>query len=225
MEFIKNHQVQLIFTLIFGVALGAFFLTTTETEETTELKYEEQISKLKETSKSLLTKLEKTEKSHKEYEEETNRSTSSYEQTIRNLKSKVVEKTYKIVKPDGTIIEKSFKQSETEEANSYVKSVTEEFNRKVASIEDKWIKIHESRVEVVRAKEEAKYNKKLEERTWKKTVTNPKNFNGELGGTSDKKVYVHSSYTLWGPLTIGGHVDSNTDMTNMSVGFGLGISF
>jgi uncharacterized membrane-anchored protein YhcB (DUF1043 family) len=241
MELIKNRYVQLAIALIIGITIGALFYPTSEIIETTEKrvqeKYEEQITKINEehtkSSKVLTDTIDSMEQSHKEYEEEVSKSKSSYEQTISNLKSKITEKTYKLIKPDGTIIEKSFKQSETEEYNSYVKSVTEEFNRKVKSIENRWQSIHQKRVAEVKEESDKKnreeYNQKLEkhmeELTSKTTRTNIKKYNMELGYTSSKKVYVHSSYNLWGPVLVGAHVDSRTDATNMSAGLGLGISF
>lgn len=241
MKWLKNRYVQLVLALAIGITIGAIFYPTSTIIETTEKrieeKYEEKITKLNtehsETTKKLEESIDSMKQSHKEYEEEVSSSKSSYEQTIRDLKSKVTERTYKLVKPDGTIVEKTFKESETEEHNSYVKSVTEEFNRKVKSIEDKWMAIHKKRIVEVREESDIKnkeiydkkYEKLLEEKTSKITKTNEKQYNIELGYTTDKDIYLHSSYTLWGPMSIGAHADGQRDMTDMSFGLGLGISF
>jgi len=241
MEWLKNKYVQLVLALAIGITIGAVFYPTSEVIETTEKrvqeKYEEQLTKLKteysEKTKELAESLASQEKSHKEYQEEVSSSKSSYEATIRDLKSKVTERTYKLIKPDGTIVEKTFKESETEEHNSYVKTVTEEFNRKVKSIEDKWMTIHKKRVETVKEESETKYKelydkkyeKLLEEKSTTITKTNSKKYNVELGYTTDQEYYLHTGYTLWGPLSVGAHADGARDLTGMSFGMGLGISF
>ena len=241
MEMLKNKYVQVLGALFIGITIGAVFYPTSEIIETTEKrvekKYEEKITKINEehtkSTKSLTDTINTMTKSRTKYEEEVSKSKSSYEKTIRDLKSKVTEKTYKLIKPDGTIIEKSFKHSETEEHNAYVKSVTEEFNRKIQSIEDRWEDIHKKRVAVVKEESDRyhkeKYDKKLEERMEehisKITRTNMKKYNLELGYTSSEKLYLHSSYNMWGPVLIGAHVDGKTGATDMSAGLGLGISF
>lgn len=241
MKYLKNRYIQLALALFIGITIGAVFYPTSEIIETTEKrvkeKYGEQLTKLKmehnKSSMEMNNSFHRKESKFIQRLEELTMSKSSYEKTIRDLKSKVTERTYKLIKPDGTIVEKTFKESDTEEHNSYVKTITEEFNRKVSSIENTWLSIHKKRIIIVRKESEAKYKeifdkkyeKLLEEKTKKITKTNEKKYNVELGYMTDKDYYLHSSYSLWGPISVGLHIDGKQDMTDLSLGAGLGISF
>lgn len=230
---LKNRVVQIGLAAVVGITVGYFIYPSKEIEEELRTEYEQKIDKIEETHKEILSAtneaFDQVVNKHNEHQEETRKKISVYESQIRELKSKTKESTYKLIKPDGTIVEKTFKENETSESTKYVKQVREEFDRKVKSIESKWMKIHKKRVE----KLEENYQKKLVdhrqtlEKRYQKRIEkiNAKKFSFELGYGSDKKVYTHSSMDIWGPLFIGSHLEASDTLDSIEGGFGLGIKF
>lgn len=235
-KFLDNRYMQVIIALIIGIVIGAVFYPTKQIEERITKEYQKQITQTIDAHNKIVQQLSEeikstTEQSNK-YEEELNSVISSYEKTIRELHSKVVEKTYKIIEPDGTIIEKTFKESETEEYNSYVKTIKEEFNSKIVSIEDKWMQIHKTRIEQIEQENKTVVNSlhqeilRLEKQT--SSIINPKRYQIEAGYTTNYNTYIHSTYSIFGPIFIGAHGESkigSSGISDISGGLGLGISF
>lgn len=231
MKYLKNRYVQLALALILGIGAGSL-LKDTKTIETkirkeVSEKHQKEISRISDIHRGeirqLSTKLKKEETSHKSFKEESNRKVHKLTTENYSLRQKVKKRRYKIVKPDGTIIEKEYEDSETQETSTVVTEIKEEFTRKVASIESKWKKIHKSRVssikktydeKITKLEKELKEKKSTEEEETKVTI-NEKKLRTEVGMTFDKEYYGHMSYTIWGPLIIGLHATEST--------FGAGI--
>jgi len=227
-DLLKNKYVQIIGTLLIGISIGVIFYPTKQIEERITQEYKKQIENTAEahaqTVKQLSEAVDVISKQSQQYKEDLNITIDLYENAIRDLRSKITEKTYKLISPDGTILEKTFKESETEEHNYYVKTVREEFNHKIKLIEEKWMQVHKQRVESLAHEYKTTISHlyqeitRLEKQT--STNTNIKKYQVEAGYTTNKNMYVHTAYTLWGPIFIGLHGESN-----MSGGLGLGISF
>ena len=239
-ELLKKRGVQVALALFIGITIGAlFYPSTTTTErvkkEITE-KYELQIKELKEVHASSIKEVEDTlehrEEMNRELREETSRKVASLTTENRQLRQSSKRKKFKLVKPDGTIIEKEYEESQSEEISSVVTEVREEFNRKVSSIENKWKSIHISRVESLKEDFNSKIEKIKSEKKEKivyvekeKIVeVNKKKLRPEIGVTSEKEAYIHGTYTLWGPVFVG--TGASMDIETKAFGdarFGLGI--
>ena len=138
MEYLKNRYVQLALVLILGIGIGSIFKDTRTVEtkirkEVTE-KYEKQITQTSDKHKSevstLSSKLREEEGSHKEFKEENSKKIHKLTTENRSLRQKVKKQKYKIVKPDGTIIEKEYEESDTQQTSTIVTEIKEEFTRK-----------------------------------------------------------------------------------------------
>ena len=229
---IKNHTVQLAIAFIIGAIVTYFVYPTTQIEERISSKYEKQLQETLTTHqsvvKSLREEIDIKEKAMSSYQESVAQTINTYESEIKELRIKTSEGTYKLIKPDGTIVEKTFKKSETEEYTAYVKTVQEEFNKKINSIEQKWLTIHKDAVSELKIKYDQDYEKKLAEykQTDKEKIikSNMKTYGVEAGYTTQQEAYLHTTYTFWGPMFMGGHIQGPTDGSSMSVGVGVGFS-
>lgn len=178
-NFLQKHprMSYLVVGLVTGLIMAGF--TVHQTDKTISL-MEQTISR-------------KTEEL-KEVREETTKTITSLRSENKKLKSKT--STVKIVKPDGTIEERSVSETESEESIS--ESVREEYEKKVferiKKIEEEFL----ARLERV-----TKENKRL-------TLSG--------GMTTGLNYYGAGSYAVWGPLTIEGAA-----FNDGSFSFGLGI--
>jgi hypothetical protein len=225
-ELAKQKWVQLVGALALGITVGAVFYPQSRTEERIrEEMRSEYTLREEETSKvhgkvvsELQEKLTSVESSRREYTEETTKKMEKLTTENSSLKQSVKRKKLRIVRPDGTIVEQEVEESNTEQTHSIVTQVKEEFNRKIAEIEDKWKKIHEERV----TKLTAEYQEELERiRREQKTVeiivekekiveVNKKSLRPEIGVTTNRDVYLHGTYGVWGPVFLGGGVSGTT---------------
>jgi hypothetical protein len=228
-------------SVLFGAAIGAvFYPSKSITErETSKLKerYELKISEIQKThteeTKTLSEKLVSEEAARKSLEIETSKKVELLTQENKSLKQSSKKQKFKLIKPDGTIIEKEMEQSNSEEVSSVVTSIKEEFNQKVKSIEEKWKKVHEERIAELKKKFDQDIKKtKSEQKTVEKIVekekiveVNKKKFRPEVGAAYDKEElmgYFHLSYPVVGPVFIGGGVSGNkTKFGEAQLGIGL----
>lgn len=232
-KLLKNRWVQNIILLIVGVAIGSiFYPSKTEVEEMTR-KYEERITRLN-TEKTKLDK--KFSDTIMMYENEIREVTINSERRLftlkeenTRLKSKITEKKFKIVKPDGTIEERWFKESETDMITSTVTKIRSEFTRKVKEIENKWKVAHEKRVAVIKAD----YEKKLAESESRnsqshykrKTEINKRRFGVSFGLMTNNAYYSNISYDIFGPVFLDLHLQSDKQFQNRGAGLGIGLRF
>jgi len=228
-------------SLLLGAAVGVIFYPTkavTE-KEVSKVKdaYELKISEIQKThteeSAKLSEKLVAEESARKSLEIETAKKVESLAQENRSLKQSSKKQKFKLIKPDGTIIEKEVEQSASEAASSVIVSIKEEFNQKVKSIEEKWKKVHEARVvelkkqfdqDIEKTKNEQKVVEKIVEKE-KIVEVNKKKLRPEVGVAhdgDDLMGYMHVSYPIVGPVFLGGGISGNkSKFGEAQIGIGL----
>jgi len=228
---LKNKYVQLILTLAIGIGIGAIFYPSKTVTTETQYKLEQKIERL-ETEKRNLTsfyekQVSKEEKEHREYREEITKKTESLREENFQLKQKVSEKRFKIVRPDGTVEEKWFKDSETDVVSSTVTKIKSEFTRKVSEIESKWRSIHEKRIKKIKESFDKRIaessTKRVEIKQKKKVEINKRSFGLSLGYTSKEKYFSSVVYDVYGPFFLDLHLESNQDLTDKEAGIGIGM--
>ena len=228
----KSRIAQLILTLVAGVAIGAVFYPTKNIEERVKQEYEQKIEKIitehKSTEQSLEEQIDslKEEKTTLRIETSTRINKLTFE--IRELESKKKETFYKLIKPDGTIEEKRYSESEVSESSQVVTQVREEFDRKVTEISERWQRVHTNRVKKLKEefdKKESEYKQTIAKfESEKKIQINPKRYGVEVGFTSQDSYYGHVNVDVFGPVFIGLHTQSNF-LDDHLVGAGIGIRF
>lgn len=239
-ELAKQKWVQLLGALALGITVGAVFYPQSKTVEKTKTEMKEEYEakekitqeEHQKTVSSLQDKLDAEEKSHTEFEKTTTQKLESLTSENTQLKSSSRKTTFKLVKPDGTVVEKTLDESNSESTKSVITQVRTEFDEKVKSIEDKWKKIHEDRVAQMQSEFDAKVEKiKSEQKTTTVTVekektveTNPKKLRPEIGITTNRDIYLHGTYSLWGPVFLGGGVSGTTHSFGEGR-LGLGVEF
>lgn len=238
LEWLKNRYVQLVLALLAGITIGVVFYPSSKIEEkiTKELetKYSSTIQELKDTHQKEVSYLQQTltEQSteYRSYRETTQGKIDKLVTENSTLKQSIKKKKFKLVKPDGTIIEQEYEESDIDSTTTTVTQIQAEFIKKTEEIENKWKTIHEERVQklqkdydekVTTLKQEQKVE--IEKIKSEKTVeTNAKKFGLEVGVTTDKEGYVHPSYDIWGPFFLGGQVNgTKSGVTSGEVGLGL----
>lgn len=228
-------------SLLIGAAIGAIFYPskiitereTSKVKETYELKIAEINKTHAEESKRLNERLSSEESARRTLEIETSRKVELLTQENRSLKQSNKKQKFKLIKPDGTIVEKEIEQSNSEEVTSVVSSIKEEFNQKVKSIEEKWKKVHEERIvelkkkfdqDIEKTRSEQKVVEKIVEKE-KIVESNKKKFRPEAGVAYDNQDYLgyfHLSYPVVGPVIVGGGVSGNkTKFGEAQLGLGL----
>jgi hypothetical protein len=206
---------------------------TSKIKETYELKISEiQKTHLEET-KVLGEKIASEEASRKSLEISTSKKLEALTQENRSLKISNKKQKFKLIKPDGTILEQEMEQSNSEEVTSIISSIKEEFNQKISSIEEKWKKVHEYRISALKKKfdqdlEKTKSEQKVVEKIVEKekiVEVNKKKFRPEVGVAYDREDimgYLHLSYPVVGPVFIGGGVSgNNSKFGEVQLGLGL----
>jgi hypothetical protein len=232
-----------VFFLVLGGVLGVLLYpskTTTEREtlklkESYELKIQDMQKTHAEETKQLSQKLFAQESESRTRELELSKHLELLTQENRSLKQSNKKQKFKLVKPDGTILEKEIEESNSEEVSSVIVQVREEFKKKVKVIEDKWKKVHEERVvelkkefdqEIAKVRSEQKVVEKIVEKE-KIVEVNKKKFRPEIGASYDKEDllgYAHASYPIAGPIFIGGGV-SGSKVKFGDIRLGVGLEF
>lgn len=229
-DLLSKEWVRLVGVLLIGVTIGAIFYPTKRIEEKISQKYEQVISSLKETHQkevdSVKEEFVKVSAEYHSYHQETEHKISTLTSQVSELKSRQRISTYKLVKPDGTIEERSFTENEIDQSTKTVTKIQDEFKQKVDAIESKWSKIHQERVATIQKSfdsKESDYKKTIETLEKSKTVSvNEKRFGLEVGMLTDKNYYGHATADLWGPVFVGVNAEFSVDNT---IGLGVGIHF
>ena len=240
-KLLNNKYAHLALVLVIGIFAGLFLKDTKSIEEKSREEVKERYESVLETTKKshleivskLQEKITTTENSSKEYKEEISKKLTVLKTENHQLKQKVTKRRYKLIKPDGTIIEKEFEESDTDQSSTIVTSIREEFDKKILSIEKRWKKVHIARVKALKKKFDEELKKKetrviIKEKivTKEKIVkVNEKKFRPEIGVTSDMKVYIHTSYPIWGPIFIGGGGAVDKSFNDASARIGIGWEF
>jgi len=241
LQFLKNKWVQCMLAFVIGASIGVIFYPSKTTEfrekihtlEETVKSHERTIDEQQSKTREDKTALQRSEASLKDYKETVNIKIESLRTENSSLKRHAKRKKFRIVKPDGTIIEKEYEESSSEEITSVITEVRQEFDRKVKSIESKWKQIHKTRVLEIKETYEKKLLEKDEEiRYIEKEVEkekivkiNEKKLRTEAGYSTDDKIYTHFSYPLWGPVFVGGGFSADVNMEEPEARIGIGISW
>jgi len=220
---------------ILGGFLGYSFFPTKSIEREFKEEYQSKLTEVRETHAKEIEKVteekSKQEKSHKEYEKTTSTKIDSLTTVNTQLRKKVKKRKFKLIKPDGTIVEKEWEESDTQQSTKIITKIRKEFDTKVKSIETRWKKVHTKHVKSLKKEYEEKLKKIKEEKKTteeKETIKiNEKNLRPEIGITSNKDIYIHTSYQLWGPIIVGagGSYDPFEDNELGDVRVGLGLEF
>lgn len=222
-----------VLVLVAGVALGALFYPTSHIEERLKSEYEQTIAQEKNTHavemKNLTDKYEKEVAERKTLEVETSKKITSLTIQVRDLKSKTKESYYKIVKPDGTIEIRKFKESEVDESTKVIASVKEEFDTKIKEINDRYEKVHRERVLAIKNEfdeKEKNYQQTISKLEKEKiTDINPRKGSLELGYLSNRYMYIHTTYDLFGPVFLGVQTQYNPTDVGFAAGGSIGFRF
>ncbi len=233
-DLLSKEWFRLVGVLLIGITIGVVFYPTKRIEEKMTQKHQEEITALKEVhskeTQDLVEKYASSLKETKQVREESEAKITKLTSEIKTLQSKQKTATYKLVKPDGTIEERTFTESEVNESSKVVTKIQEEFKTKIEQIETKYATIHAERVAAIKKdfdSKESEYKKTIDELTKSKTVSiNEKRFGIEAGITNDKNYYGHATMDVWGPTFVGvhGQVGANGNDAN-NVGIGLGLRF
>lgn len=230
---LKNELVRYGLVLFIGVTIGVLFYPSKRIEEKLTYKFQEQITELKETHSKELSKVQEQYneqvKENKTLIVEHSKEVNKLSVEIKDLKMKQKTAKYKIVRPDGTIEEKEFTETETSESSKVITQIQEEFKTKITSIEQKWTDIHKQRVTEIQkdfSQKEASYKQTIEELQKSKTVSiNEKKFGVEVGVLTNKDYYGHATMDIWGPVFLGVHGQTSQSFNNNEVGAGIGFRF
>ena len=233
-DLLQKEWVRLVGVLLIGITIGVIFYPSKRIEEKLTQIHEAQITKIRaeysKESTALVDKYAQSLEENKQIRAEYEHKISSLTDEVRTLQSKQKTETYKLVKPDGTIEERTFSESEINESSHVVTQIQEEFKSKVEQIENKYAQIHSERVTNItkefRSKEE-EYKQTID-RLEKSKVTsiNEKRFGLEAGITNEQNYYGHATMDVWGPTFIGVHGQMGANGNNANnMGVGLGLRF
>jgi hypothetical protein len=230
-DLLSKEWFRLVGVLLIGITIGVVFYPSKRIEEKMTAKHQEEIAILKEShskeTKELSEKYTASLQENKSLKVESERKISKLSDEVKTLKAKTKVSTYKLVKPDGTIEERTFSESEVDESSRVVTSIQEEFKTKVEQIESRYAAIHTERVLAIKKQfdsKESEYKKTIDELTKSKTTTtNEKRFGIEAGITNEKNYYGHATMDVWGPTFVGvhGQVGPNNNSNNLGIGLGL----
>lgn len=234
LELLKtNKYAQMSLALIVGLTAGALLGrggSEEKIKETYKQQYELKVSELEkehsEKELSLKNSLVQEEEKFKSFQSETSSKIEKLTSENTQLKSSTKRSKFKLVKPDGTIVEKEYDESNSESSKQVITQVREEFNTKVKTIESTWKKIHEEKV----AELKSSFDKEIEKvRSETKTVEvikekeiTKKSLRPEIGINTKKDIYFHSSYPLFNPVVVGAGFSGREDhFGEFHIGVGL----
>lgn len=224
-KLIKKRSVQLLLAALVGAALSAA-LASKSTSYRYEKTLEEQRSRYERQLKTLNEQLASSEAELERYISESSRQLAMLKQENRRLRTSMKKNRLKIVKPDGTIIEKEYEEAKSDEVTSVVTSIKEEYVRKVRSIESKWKKVHLKRIAEIKKEYEERLKKRTKVVERKTVKINEKKIRSEVGLSSERTVYTHTTYNFAPPFFIGGGSSFRLDDRNFhEIRIGVGMEF
>lgn len=169
-------------------------------------------------------------------EEQLKRKLESLVTENSSLKKKTKTTTIEIIKPDGTIERRTVSEETLDTVTEKVAQIKEESEKKLKEQEDKLSKQHQTEVSSLKTSYESKLAEssskleqiqKLYESEKQRSLSlekNAKKLGIGAGYNSDELYKVHGHYNFWGPVFIGGHVDSDGKYKNRAA-VSLGLSF
>jgi hypothetical protein len=218
-QWLKNRYVQIALALGIGITVGVVFYPSKTIErkvtERLEETYKKEMEKLEKEYSSREETLSKTiseeRETNREYKEQTSERISSLTRENRQLRESSKKKRFKLVKPDGTVIEREYEETNREEITEVVTEIRKEFDQKISDIEERWKRVYVKRIKAIReqhskelAEKEKTFEQRLKERMEEETIkVGEKKLGIEVGITTDKEYHVHGMYDIWGPIFIG----------------------
>jgi hypothetical protein len=210
--------------------MGVLLYPSKRIEEKIKSKYEQELSTVRTTYEKetafLTEKLEKTTSNQKSLVKDYESKISLLNTKIVELNSKVKTSYFKIVRPDGTVEVRRFKESEINESTKIISEIQKDFKQKLEETEKLWESVHRERVILVRQefeKKEAEYQKKIAQLESSKTEeVNAKSVGAEIGKMSNGNYYGHVTADFFGPFFIGAQGELGSQS---SMGLGIGLRF
>lgn len=230
---VNSNNGRIVIALIVGIAIGAIFYPSKTIETTERQRYEERIQKEVDYSRQLQQdhqeKVLAIQGESLQQQEQLNAKIQKQKTEISSLKSRVSERTFKLVKPDGTIEERSFRESELSKDTTIVTTIRAEYDRKIKQTEERYKKVYAERlqslVENVKKKTKEQEEKIAELERTKKVEINKSNTRLGVGVTTDQGYYGLVERDIFGPVFIHGIFQVNPDINDQSGGLGIGIKF
>ena len=215
-----------------GMAVCWFVYPTKSITEKTSQEIQVTMDKKVQEQKDLVTQ------TTKKLEEETTKNTqleTQYTATISQLNSKITEMsshkvvtTHKVTRADGSSEVWTYLESEDKNTEKMLSEIQSDYDQKLKQSETDNQK--KTDAEVTKTKESyASQITELQTQITKlqsETVTtvNAKKFGLELGAKPSKRLYVHGTYDLIGPIFVGVHAEEADSFMDY-VGVGAGIRF
>ena len=226
----KYPWLKYILAYAVGVAMGAFFYPTRQIKETMQQQFQQEMQTTQqESAKELATvndKYASTLREYASYREDTEKELTKLNVTVMQLQDRKRTYDYKIVKPDGTVIEQHYTEDDVNEANQVIQQTQEEYKQQVTSITQTLKDQYSSTISSMQKDFDSKtqtYQAEIASlKSTKSETIGQKQFGIELGETSARATYLHGTFDLLGPIMLGlhGSVGSETQ-----VGAGIGFRF
>jgi len=176
---------------------------------------------------SLQTKVDSLTQSNKSLTERYEAKITQLNLQIQTYSSQRIEVHYKLTKPDGTIEERSYLQTQDQATQTMMSEMKSEYDRQLLQTQSEYQRKSEELVSQTRLEYQMKIDTlktELSKYTSSSTVTvNAKKLGLELGYNTDFRTYLHGTYDIWGPIFIGGQIDKGT--TSSGGGFDIGVRF
>lgn len=213
MEKINKYIVLGALVLLVSVVGISYEYNKRKIEETKET-YKEKLKEEKEIRDSLKEEISE----QRELNIELTKRTVILTDENRELKESSKKSRFKLIKPDGTIVEREYEETNREEVSRIVTNIRQEFDTKVKTIENRWKKVYKQRV-IELKKERDLYKEKytsLEEETSRKI--NEKRFTISIGKTIKDNQYIHTTYNFSGPFIISaGTIDTGEVLLGVGI--------
>lgn len=233
-DLLQNQVIRYIMALIVGVTVGVVFYPSKKIEEKVSLKYEDEISSLKETHQKEISKQQeeytKLSTEYNSYHKESESKISSLITQVSNLKNSKKTTYYKIVHPDGTVEIRKTLESESESSTEISSQIQKEYQQKVDDLNKSLQETHDNKISELQKQFDSKeqdYKHTIEDLQKTKTTTiNEKHFGVSVGILSDKSYFGDVNVDVWGPLYLDmfGSYGPNTNNSSL-LGIGGGIRF
>ncbi len=231
LNYLKNSAwLRYVLVLVAGIAIGAIFYPTKRIEERLETKHREEISKITEKFKSEISSLNKelneTKSSKDEMVKQLNASITSLKTLLSESETRVHREYTKIIRVDGSVEIREITDAHSREVKAATEAVAAQWQEKLeqtkTSYEAKIEKISEEN-KLILAQKETEYKASLDVLSKTKVTTiNEKRFGIEAGILTTKQLYGHGTVGLWGPVTVGVHIQGPA---LPAVGVGVGFKF
>lgn len=216
--------------LAVAIAISTFLSIQCSVEKKKQLETSKVVSSLEEQLESqklsFAKYMELVQRSKIEYQEETDKKIKELVKENSTLKKRTYKEKLRIVKPDGSVVEKEIERSDEESTKEVLKEVQEEYSKRIAEVEEKYRKEYSEKKETLEVENVSRTKQFQEERLkldeeYKRITKSVKRLRTEAGMEFDKDYYGHLSYSL-SPFIIGGGISVNGRSVNDArIGVGL----